>query len=68
MMGEEWVETSPEIIQYFNRNGLNGAKFFIYEGIKVAPFGESEAIEGSNHEQLGQRIHGTAEHLVDNRT
>lgn len=45
MVGAESIETSQEIIDHFNRTGLNGAKFFIYSGIKVYPLGKSDEIE-----------------------
>jgi hypothetical protein len=33
--GEEFVEVGPEIIKHFNPQGLKGASYFIYRGIKV---------------------------------
>ena len=53
---EEWVETSPKIIQYYNRNGLGPhAEYFNYKGVKVCEFGKSEAIQQKldrKHEQI----------------
>ena len=52
MQSEEWVETTPEIIKYFNPAGLNGSKFFIYKGIKVCPMGESDKIDDEINQDL----------------
>lgn len=62
--GIEYIETSPEMIQFYNRNGLNGSEYFIYSGIKVFPEGKAEAILNKEAEQIGQRIHGIQEGVV----
>lgn len=64
--GEESIETTPEIIAHYNRNGLNGAEYFIYNGIKVYPLGKKAEIEAKENEQLGQKIHGVQEGVVLN--
>jgi hypothetical protein len=45
LTGQEWIEVSPKIIQYYNKNGLGSAKYFIFQGIKVCNYGESEKIQ-----------------------
>ena len=60
-LGNEWVETSKEIVDYYNPKGLNGAKYFIYDGIKVTEHGKSEEIEEENNQSIGQKIHGSEE-------
>lgn len=64
--GTEWIETTPEMIAKYNRTGLGGNQYFIYKGVKVAPYGEIEAIVDREDEQLGQRIHGRSEGVVIN--
>lgn len=61
MAGDEWVETTPEIIQFYNRKGLNGAKFFIYDGIKVCERGKIEEIEDEMNTPLSEKLHGKGE-------
>lgn len=62
--GLEWVETTPEIIRYYNRKGLNGAKFFIFQGIKVCEQGQSEAIDEEMNTPLSEKLHGKGEARV----
>ena len=71
-MGEEWVETTPEIIQHFNPKGMGinpltekPNRFFIYHGIKVCPKGERESIENEMDQPLSQRIHGEKEGVIE---
>lgn len=65
--GDEWVETSPEIIRHYNRNGLGktadgvAIRFFIYNGIKVCPFGEQESIEAEMNRSVNSKVHGPSE-------
>ncbi len=65
--GDESIETTPEIISHYNRGGLNGAKFFIYSGIKVFPVGEQESIEAEMDEPVANKIHGKDELQVMGR-
>jgi hypothetical protein len=44
-VGDEWVETTPEIIKTIQPRGLGGAKFFCYQGVKVCEIGKIEEIE-----------------------
>ena len=62
--GNEFIETTPEMIQFYNRGGLNGAQYFIYNGIKVFPTGMAEKILNKEGEQMGRRIHGAQEGLA----
>lgn len=61
LAGDEWVETTQDVIRHFNRNGMNGAKFFIYNGLKVCEFGKIEEIEAEMNEPVGRKIHGSSE-------
>ena len=56
--GEAWVETTPNILQLFNRNGLNGAKYFVYKGVKVCLQGEAEQIEKDEALTIEERTFG----------
>lgn len=61
--GEDGIEVDQEIMDHFNRKGLNGAKYFIYgnPGIKVYPMGQKEAIEAHESRDLGRDIFGDKE-------
>ncbi len=61
---EEWIETSPEIIRHYNRNGLNGAKYFIYQGIRVCEAGQLEAVQDELNRSMNDRAHGNSEAKV----
>lgn len=60
----EWIETSPEVMAHYQPRGLNGAKFFVYRGIKVCPYGMVEKIEEEMNEPLAQKIFGKEEGVV----
>lgn len=64
--GDEWVETSPEIISLVCRSGLGDKKYFTYgnPGVKVCAYGQREAIEEAENVQLGQVTHGPDEGVV----
>lgn len=59
MNDDVWVETTPEIMAYFNRNGMGGARHFIYKGIKVCLPGDAGKIEAEESKTAEERIHGT---------
>ena len=60
--GEEFVETSDEIIKHYNKNGLGpNANYFIFQGIKVCPFGQLESIREELERPLALIIHGDTE-------
>lgn len=63
--GDGWVETTKEMVDYYNPNGLGTAKYFIYNGIKVCEQGLKdtciEEMELSAHE----RAHGTKDGSVE---
>ena len=42
--GEEWVETTPEIIAHFNPQGLGGAKHFTFENVKICEVGKLDEV------------------------
>lgn len=58
------MEASPEIIQYYNKKGLNGAEHFIYAGISVFPLGRTEEIKAKENEDLSKRLHGAKEGVL----
>lgn len=66
--GEEWVETTAEIIKHFNPQGLKGGKYFIYDGVKVCEMGTQEAAQAYNDRDLQRDIFGPKEgiNLVGN--
>lgn len=64
LSGDEWVETSPEIIKHYNRNGLNGAKYFIYQGIKVCETGKLEEVIKETTMTMGQKVFGPGEAVI----
>jgi hypothetical protein len=63
-VGEDWVETSADVIQRMMPQGLGGAKFFIYQGIKVCEYGQKEAVEADMDRPVGERLHGSGEGKV----
>lgn len=59
MAGDECVETTPEIIAYFNRKGLGQAKYFIYKSLRVGPYDTDwDQIEKDENTPLGVKMHG----------
>lgn len=64
MNGIEWVETSKEIIHHYNRSGLNGSKYFLFDGIKVCEKGELENILSDENTQSQFKVHGSEEGMV----
>ena len=65
---EHWVETCPQIIKYFNRQGLGKSDYFIYQGVKVTEVGKSDAIKERLAKQIGQINHGNAEAHMNQMT
>ena len=66
--GNEWVETTPEVINYFLRSGLGADKYFLYKGIKVCEFGNKESAEAEMTIQMGRKLHGPEEGVLLGRT
>lgn len=65
MQGSEWVETSKEIIDHYNKGGLGPhAEYFIFQGVKVTEFGKSERLKEEMSRQLGQVLYGDDEAKV----
>ncbi len=65
--GHEWCETDQSVIDRIMPRGLGPAKFFIYEGIKVCPYGQSEAIEAEMDIPIGERLHGKLEGKLEGK-
>lgn len=58
---QPWVETTPEVIKYYNRKGLGGAEYYMHEGVRVCEYGKKEAILAREKESMDQRLHGDKE-------
>ena len=65
--GHEYVETTWDVVNFFNPNGLGGAKYFIMNGIMVFPYGEYEKFNHEQGIQLDQVMH-TDESYFEGRT
>ena len=57
---DEWVETTPEIIAHFMREGLGKAGYFIYQGVKICPYGMREKIMEEHAKPMQDRLHPQA--------
>ena len=58
MTGSKYVETTDEIISYYNPTGLQGAKYFNYQGIFVCSYGKIEEIEKELEQPHYEKMHG----------
>ena len=65
---EEWVETSPEIMAHYNRKGMGGQEYFIFQGIKVCEYGKRQSLEDKLNEDMAIRLHGKQIHKFEGRT
>lgn len=63
--GDKFVETSKEIIHHYNRKGLNGAKYFTYDGVLVCEYGKMDEVQKELDEQMGQKVFGSSEGTVN---
>lgn len=63
--GEQWVETSDEIIRHYNKNGLGKAGYFHFQNIMVCPYGQKEKLIQGLSRQLGEIIYGASEAKVN---
>lgn len=57
-LGEQFIETTQEVINHYNRRGMGGSKYFHYEGIRVYPIGMATEIEESFGDVIEHRLHG----------
>ena len=71
-LGDEWVETSAEVIKHFNPKGLGvnpltnqPNRYFVYEGIKICEKGQIESIETENNQPMSERLQGKGEAQVE---
>lgn len=64
-LGKEWVETTKEIIDRFNPTGLNGSKYFWYNGVKVCEHGLSDQNQKVIDRSLGSIMHGDKEGILE---
>lgn len=65
---QEWLETHPEIISYFNRRAKQPVEYFIYKGIKVAGHGKAEEIDARINRPLSETLHGPNEGKIVGRS
>lgn len=66
--GVDHIETAQPVIDYFNKKGLNGAKYFIYKGIKIFPVGTAAKIMEEEQTPLSVTLHGAMEGKIEGRT
>jgi hypothetical protein len=59
------IEACDRIIKHFNRRGLGGAEYFIYQGVKVFPIGKTEEILERESISADQKMHGTTGGVVE---
>jgi hypothetical protein len=62
--GQEWVETTPEIIKILQPRGMGPVNYFIYHGVKVCEIGKREEITDELSTPMGKKIHGESESTV----
>lgn len=49
--GDEWVETTLEVMTHFNRRGLGKATYFVMDGVKVCQYGDAGKL-AAQHEEI----------------
>ena len=59
------IETSEDVIKYYNPNGLGKSQYFFYKNIKVYPVGKRDEIDEMENEQMGRRLFGKSEGFVE---
>lgn len=65
MENQEWVETSEEIINHYNKGGLGRSEYFIFQNIKVCAYGKSERLQKELARQMGEILYGASEAKVN---
>jgi hypothetical protein len=66
MNGDEWVETTRQIIDYYNRRSpVPQGWFYVHEGIRVCEQGHREKILEKENEQMDKRLHGVQEATLE---
>jgi len=63
----DWVETTPELVHYYNKRGLGPNDYFIYKGIKVCEYGKSEACQAKIDADMNRLMHGAKEAKFEGR-
>lgn len=63
--GDEWVETSKEIVKHLNPRGLGGAKYFIFKNIKVAEKGTVDDLINEETAQETRFVPGESKATFD---
>lgn len=70
LQGQEWVETTADIIKHFQPHGMGGQEYFCYKGIKICegipgkPGEKSAALEEKLEMQMGALVHGEGEGVL----
>lgn len=71
-LGDEWVETTAEVIRHFNPRGLGinpltrkENRYFLYDGVKVCEAGQIDEIEEEINVPQAVRMHGDKEAIVE---
>lgn len=62
--GDEWCETTPEIIKLLQPRGMGGAKYFCYKGVKVCEYGKIDEIEAQESKTVHDRMHPDSKTVV----
>ena len=65
--GDDWVETSPEIVAHYNRKGMGALPYFIYRGIKACEYGKAVSIQDALDADLNRLMHGAKEAMFEGR-
>ena len=56
--GIPYVETSIDVVNHYNRNGLGDSKYFYFDGIRVYPHGTKEIVESEERMSTNDRTFG----------
>lgn len=62
--GQEWVETSADIIKILQPRGMSGKDYFCYKGVKVCVYGMSDKITEEESKTIHDRMHPDSKTVV----
>lgn len=63
--GDGWIETTEDLIKYFNPNGLGGAQYYIHDGIMICKYGDKEKCINNMELSAHERLHGTLDGIIE---
>jgi hypothetical protein len=67
--GDGWIETTKEVIEFFNPNGgVLGPKdpgYFIHTNIKVCTYGKKDEIIAKMEMSSHEKMHGRADGIIE---